>query len=271
MAKSKKAVKRKKKYPPLSIEDKFLYAFSEISGAIILVSLVYFYELIVHVFAFRNSDVLAIQSRWTVMLFVPVTIFWLLLVVNMNISKRPVIGNKKIDYCSPDFKPVFPLIDKRYKNNEKYKAGRKKFIKTTAVCFGVFIVLLSVGIAGGLGRHEFNENGIYTYGILNNNLAQYSYDDVESYSVNAVSKNITRTRGLSHRTYDIIIIVETADGKTFTASYDMARDIYALEKIDNLLEGKNKAVNPVYLAEFEDTHVFSDDEVTSLYKLFEEK
>ncbi len=270
MAKSKKAVKRKRKYPPLSKEDKFLYAFFEISGAILLLVFVYLYELTVHIFAFRNDDVLAIQSRWTVFLFVPVTIFWLLLVVNLNVKKKPIKGNKKIDYYSSDYKFILPLCDKRYKNNEKYKAGRKKFIKIFVVYFCIFMVLLSVGISGCIGRHEFNENGISTYSILNNKLSEYSYDDVESYSVTAASQNITRNRGLSYRTYVINIILEMTDGKTFTVSYDTARDIYALEKIDKLLEGKNKTLNSAYLQEFADTHDFSEDEIRVLYKLFEE-
>ena len=100
-------------------------------------------------------------------------------------------------------------------------------------------------------------------------MADYSYDDVESYSVSASVNNIVRTRGLSHRTYDIDVVLEMPDGKTFTASYDMARNIYALEKIDNLLEGKNKTVNSAYFQDFEDTHELTDDELITLYKLFE--
>lgn len=266
----KKKVKRNKKYPPLSKEDKFLYTLFEISGAFLLLVLVYLYDLFIHLCAFRNADVLAVESRWTVALIVPVTIFSLFLIFKIGSAKKPITGNKKVDYYSSDYKFILPLCDKRYKNNEKYKAGRKKFIKIFVVYFCIFIVLLSVGISGCIGRHEFNENGIITYGILNNKLADYSYDDVESYSVSASVNNIVRTRGLSHRTYDIDVVLEMPDGKTFTASYDIARNIYALEKIDNLLEGKNKTVNSAYLQKFEDTHELTDDELITLYKLFEE-
>ena len=121
---------------------------------------------------------------------------------------------------------------------------------------------------GCFGRHEFNSNGIVTYGIFNNKVAEYSYNDVESYSLNADTYYISGTRGMSYRTYDVNLIVEMANGETFIASYDMARDIYALEKIDNILKDKNKSVNDKYLQEFIDRHDFSDDELRVLYNLF---
>lgn len=161
------------------------------------------------------------------------------------------------------------MFDKRYADNEQYKNGRKKFLRSFIIYFALFIVLLSVGVMGCVGRHEFTDNGIVTYSIFNNKVAEYSYEDVESYSVNAYTYYRSRPRGLSYRTNDIQLVANMYDGTSFIANYDMSRDIYALEKIESLLDGKNKTVNRDYFQEFINSHSFSDDEIESLNKLFD--
>lgn len=274
MAKSKKlkkSVKRKKKYPPLSKQDKFLYACIEILGAIVLLIVVYVYEVLAPVFIFKKSDVLAFEERWTVILLFPAVCVWLIFILKSAYIKIPIIGNKKIDYYNTvNYKFILPLFDKRYKNNENYEKGRKKFFKKFIICFCVFTILLSIGVMGCIGRHEFNANGIVTYSILNNKLAEYSYDDVESYIVSADTYYINRARSLSYRVYDVNLVVKLSNGDSFTASYNMSRDIYALEKIDSQLKDKNKTVNSYHLQAFIGKYEFSDDELKVLYKLFEE-
>ncbi|MEE0964727.1 MAG: hypothetical protein U0L73_11030 [Ruminococcus bromii] len=269
MSKTKKSVKHKKKFPPLSKQDKFLYAFVEISGGIVLLSILSIFEAYYRIFIFKDYDILAVEERYTVILIIPVCLFFLFLILKSTYSKVPIFGNKNVDYFNTaKYKTILPLFDKRYKFSEKYKEYRKKYIKIIIIYFCVFAILLSIGIMGCFGRHEFNSNGIVTYGIFNNKVAEYSYNDVESYSLNADTYYISRTRGMSYRTYDVNLVVEMTNGETFIASYDMARDIYALEKIDNILKDKNKSVNDKYLQEFIDRHDFSDDELRVLYNLF---
>lgn len=267
--KIKKSSKRKKKYPPLSKEDKFLYTLFEVVGAIILFVFVYLFESFTRFWAFKNSEVLAVEARWTVVLLLPVACFWLFIIFKTNYAKIPIIGNKKINYYNDRYKFILPLFDKRYLDNEEYKIGRKKFLRNFIAYFSVFIILLSVGFMGCVGRHEFTENGIVTYNIFNNKVEEYSYDEVESHSVNAFSYYRGRPRGLSYHTYDIHLVANVSDGTSFIASYGMSRDVYALEQLDVLL-GDNKTVNSYYLQEFINSNNFTDDEIKSLYKLFDE-
>ena len=272
MAKSKKknTHRNKKKFPPLSKQDKFIYSCIEVIGAIILFVFVLLFESLTSFIVFRKADVLAYEQRMTVILLAPVMIFWLYLILRITTKKIPITGNKKVDYLKiSEYKGVFPLFDNRYKNNEKYKKGRKEFLKKSIVHFLVFACLVTIGCMGCVGRHEFNENSIATYNILNEKISEYSYDEVESYDVSAVLHNITRTKGLSYRTYDVHLTVTMKNGDSFTASYDTAKDVYALLKIDNLLENKAKTVNSDNLEKFIAKHDFSDDEIRVINKLFE--
>lgn len=273
MAKSKKRKqpgKRKKRYPPLSKQDKIFYTCIEIFEAILLVFLVFGYDVLAPFFVLKKPDVLAFEERLTVFLRFPLIILWLDLIFNCSFTKIPVIGNKKIDYYNTlNHKFILPLFDNRYKNIENYKKGRRKFLKYSIIYFCVFMVFLSISISGCIGRHEFNNNGIVTYSIFNNVLEEYSYDEVESYSVSADTYYISRTKSLSYRTYDISLTVELSNGDSFSARYDRVRDLYSLEKIDNLLNGKRKIVNSLYLQEFINKHDFTVDELKVLRTLFE--
>lgn len=273
MAKSKKggqSVKRRKKYPPLSKQDKILRICIHVLEALILLFSVYGYEIIAPNLIFRNSDVLAFEERWTMFLLAPFVFIWLIFILNYTYTKKPIIGNQKIDYYNTvNHKFILPLFDKRYKNDVNYKNGRKKFFKKMIIYFCIFTILLSIGVMGCIGRHELNSNGIVTYSILNNRIEEYSYDDVESYSVIADRYYHGRSKGLSYHIYDVYLVINLSNGDSFSASYNMARDIYALRKIDDLLKDKIKTVNPYYLQEFINNHEFSDDELKELYKLFD--
>lgn len=270
-SKKKKYKKRKKQFPPLSKQDKFLYNCIEVVGAVILIAFVVMFESLTSFFVFRNTDALAYEPRLTVILFAPVVFFWLYLLIRMTSKKIPIIGNKQIDYYNTtEYKFVLPLFDNRYKNNEKYKKAKKEFLKKVILHVAVFLCLLSIGCMGCVGRTAFNANGITTYSILNNVTKEYSYDDVDSYTVRAVTHYVNRPRGLSYRTYDVHLTVNLKNGESFTASYDTARDVYSLAKIDRLLKDKNKTVNADNLQMFLDKHNFSDEELSLLHKIFEE-
>ncbi len=268
--KKKQQSKRRKKSLPLSKQDKIIYKCIQIFGALVLVFFVYGYEVLSRILIFKNADVLAFESRWTVFLALPLVLTWLIFILNFNSKKIPIIGNQKVDYfITGKYKSVFPLFDKRYKNIESYKEGRKKVLNKVLIWVCVFAVLLSVGVIGCVGRHEFNSNGIATYSVFNNILEEYSYDDVESYSVVANKKYVHRAKSLSYIEPNVTLFVDFSDGKSFSVSYYMTRDIYALEKIDSLLQGKRKTVSSDHLQDFIDRHEFSEDELKVIYKIFE--
>lgn len=270
-SKKKKALKHKKRFPPLSKKDRFLYDCIEVIGGIFLLVFVLLVEALTSCIVFNTTDALAYEQRLTVLLIVPSILFLLYMLLKITCNKIPITGNKKIDYLkTSEYKFILPLFDNRYKDNEKYKQRRKEFLKKSIIYFCVFLVFLTIGCMGCVGRYEFNEYGITAYSILNKKTSEYSYDEVDSYSVSAVTHFGTRPKGLSYRSYDIHLTVIMKTGDSFTASYDTARDVYALEKINNLLKGKNKTVNSDYLREFTDKHELSDDEVKVLYNLFEE-
>ena len=272
MAKHKKNrfVKHKKRYPPLSKQDRLLHICIQIFGALILLFAVYGYEVLAPIFIFKNPDVLAFEERWTMLLIAPFIFTWIIFILGPAYAKIPIFGNKNIDYYNTvNYKFAFPLFDKRYRNNEKCKEARIKFFKRIIIYFIILSVLFFFGVMGCVGRHEFNSDGIATYSIFNNRLDEYSYDAVESYSVSADSYYRSR-RGSSYHVYDVNLVVNLANGDSFSASYGNARNIFALEKIDILLNDKHKTVNTGYLQEFISSQSFTDDELKVLYKLFEE-
>lgn len=274
MAKSKKkkrTAKKYKNYPSLSKADKFLYAALEVVGAIFLFAFLYEYDRIISFFVLRNTNVLSFQERFTIFLMVPFFLFYIFNIIDSQYNKKPIFGNKKIDYYNTSsHKFILPLFDKRYNNIARNSVSRRKeLINLAIVCF-VSIVLFTFGILGCIGRHEFSKDGITTYSIFNNVIEEYSYDEIESYHVDAYYRYHTRTRGLGYTDYDVNLTVRFTDGKNFTASYNTSRDIYALEEIDKILKDKEKTVNPRNLELVINKYNFTDDELKVIYRLFEE-
>lgn len=276
MAKSKKRkiykLKRKKLLPPLSTTDKVIYFLYEVIGAIIILFSGFGWLEILPKIVLKNSEVLAFQNRWTIVLVCPFCLIFLFVILDPFMKKKPIIGNKKVDYYNTlNQQFVLPLFDERYKNIERYKEGRKKFFKKVLVWTTVFVFLFTLEIMGLTGRHEFTDEGITTYSVFNNPVGTYSYDEVESYSITADRFHATRTRGLGYTTYEINLTVCFKDGESFYASNDFSRDIYAIKEIEDNLEGKEKTVDAFYLEEFINRHSFSHDELKVIYELFDMK
>lgn len=265
MAKSKKKrrpAKREKDYPPLSKADKFLYAALEIVGFIFVFAFLYGHEHIIGLFVFRNTDILSFQVRLTLFLMVPFILFYLFSIIDPQATKKPVFGNKKVDYYNTlNHKFILPLFDKRYKNISRYSENRKKQLKKIIILCCISIILFTVGVLGCIGRYEFSRDGITAYSIFNNVTEEYTYDEVESYSVEAYYHHTFRPRGLSYTDSDINLTVRFANGENFTVSYDGSRDVYALEEIDKILKNKNKTVDSDYLQKFISRHDLTDDEL----------
>ena len=274
MAKSKKKrrpAKKYKEYPPLSKVDKFLYSALEVVGAVFAFTFLYKYDSIISFFVLKKADVLSFQERFTIFLMVPFFLFYIFNIIDSQYNKKQIFGNKKIDYYNTSsHKFILPLFDKRYNNIARNSVNRRKeLINLAIVCF-VSIILFTFGILGCIGRHEFSQDGITTYSIFNNVIEEYSYDEIESYHVEAYYRYHTRTRGLGYTDYDVNLTVRFTDGENFTASYNTSRDIYALEEIDKILKDKEKTVNSRNLEPVINKYNFTDDELKVIYRLFEE-
>ncbi len=272
MAESKKKrrpAKRNKDNPPLSKTDKFLYAALEVVGAIFILTFLYEYDSIIGFFVFRNINVLSFQERFTMFLIVPFIFFYLFYILDSQYRKKPIFGNKKVDYYNTlNHKFILPLFDKRYNNIVRNSENRRKQLRNFGIICFVTIVLFTFGILGCFGRHEFNNNGITTYSIFNNVIEEYSYDEVESYEISAV--DIYRYRRIGrYLDSDICLTVNLENGDNYTASYNCARDIFALQEINNFLKDKKKSVNSHDLELFINRHSFTEDELKVIYRLFE--
>ncbi len=272
MAKSKKKRQPVKKgYPPLSKADKFLYAALEVVGAIFIFAFLYEHDNIIGFFVLKSTEVLSFQERFTMFLMVPFIFFYLCYILDSQYSKKPIFGNKKVDYYNTlNHKFILPLFDKRYNNIARYTETRRKILIKFSIWLCVLTLLFTLGILGCIGRHEFSREGITTYSIFNNVINEYSYSEVESYKVEVYYHRSFRSRGLSYTDSDINLTVYFENGDNYTASYNTAQDVYALEEIDKILKGKKKTVDSHLLQNFISRHDLSDDELKVIYRLFEQ-
>lgn len=263
--KKKRPKKRHKPYPPLSKADRTFYNIFHLTSALILlgsiVGYIFFYDKVI----FRNPDILAYADRWTMLMMLGFFFVGGIIVFEIDKKKHPVFGNKKIDYFNTTYyRFTLPLYDKRYQNLENCKKAKKAFYKKTAIYSVVLMILFCIGLLGYTGRHEFDDNGITTYSIFNNPTEEYSYDEVEAYELRATK------RYYKHGFYyEIFLKLNLQNGEEFFIDYDYSRDGKAMIKIKNQLEGKPEIIDDSYLEDFIKNHTLTDDEIKTLYELFE--
>lgn len=268
--KRKKPKKRNKPYPPLSKADRAIYTISEIVSVLIPLGSVAGYIFFADDFIFKNPDVLAYAERWTMLLMLPFVIICGILVFDAERKKLPILGNKRIDYYNTSkHRFILPLFDKRYENISNYQKQRRSVFKKASVWSVVLVVLFCTGLLGYTGRHEFGRDGITTYSIFNNPIAEYSYDEAESYEISAERHYYTGKYSSPRIYYDLYFTINFNNGDSISANYDFTRDAYALKELEALLAGKPKTIDDAYLTEFIERHSLSDDELTIIYELFE--
>ena len=275
MAKSKKKqphkLKRTKPLPPLSKADKIIYFLYEAIGAIIICVSGFGWLDILPEIVLKNPEVLGFQNRGTIVLIMPFLFTFLIVILDPFMKKKPIIGNKKVDYYNTTNQQfALPLFDERYKNISRFKERRKKFFKKVIIWTLVFTFLFSLEVIGLIGRHEFTGEGITTYSVFNNPIGYHSYDEVERYEITTDRQHF-RTRGLGYTKYEIVLTVYLADGEDFYTEYSFSRDIYALAEIEEKLKGKEKTTDTYYLEEFIARQDFNDQELKALYELFDMK
>lgn len=275
MAKSKKKqphkLKRTKPLPPLSKADKIIYFLYEVIGAIVILISGFGWIDLLPKAVLKNPDVLGFQSRGTIVLILPFLFAFLIVILDPYMKKKPIVGNKKVDYYNTTNQQfALPLFDERYKNISRFNERRKKFFKKVLIWTLVFTFLFTLEVIGLIGRHEFTDEGITTCSVFNNPIGYHSYDDVERYEI-TTDRQYFRTRGLGFTKYDVVLTVYLADGEDFYTEYSFSRDIYALAEIEKKLKGKEKTTDNYYLDKFIARQNFNEQELKVLYELFDMK
>ncbi len=274
MAENKKKklhkLKRTKPLPPLSKTDKVIYFLYEAIGAIILLFSGFGWIEILPKVVLKNPGVLGFQNRWTIVLILPFLLTFGVVVLDPFMEKKPIVGNKKVDYYNTlNQQFALPLIDGRYKNISRYKDGRKKFLKKIFIWTVVLTLLFAIEIMGCIGRHEFTDEGITTYSVFNNPIEHYGYDEVESYKISTDRHHVRSVRGPGYTKYEAVLTVYLENGEDFYLDYSFSRDIYALKQIEEKLKGKDKTTDAFYLEDFIARHDFNNQELKALYELFD--
>ncbi len=141
--KKKKYKKRKKQAPPLSTLDKNIYALLLLVLVFFILSIVYLQFTIPQKIAFSNEQVVAFSSGSGYFLSLPVFIYFSMsavILITENILKRkPVFGNKNVNYSDEKYKRVYPIFGKDKK--PKTKPDKTPYGKTFW-CVGLSLTLI---------------------------------------------------------------------------------------------------------------------------------
>ncbi|MGN1442224.1 MAG: hypothetical protein ACI4XE_00140 [Acutalibacteraceae bacterium] len=118
MAKSKprKRKIRNKPYPPLSRIDKQIYTIFSIVLIGAGYGVVYLYAYLLRKLPFTDAGVLACDYNWSVIFALPIFfifIIWLGELYQKTVMcKRPIFGNKNVNYNDTKYEKVTPLFSK---------------------------------------------------------------------------------------------------------------------------------------------------------------
>ena len=273
MAKQKKKKnKHKKGYPPLSKTDKFIATIVPIISVILMYTILLGYEWFSPYLVFKqNSNALAFCETSSFLRIVP---FWIVCFVIFGIiffrstSKKPIFGNKKIDYYNTTFyKFALPPFDKRYTKlfwaKEKI---RNVLIKTTVIALLIIITFI-YGLGGVISRWEITDSRIIKYGADNIIEESYTYDDISSYEVYSTLRSTHGKHATFYSELGLAITLNSEERLCFDLDF-INNGITGLYKLDKLLSGKDKTVVDDRLERYINTHSLSDEELKMLTEIY---
>lgn len=273
MAKQKKKKSNHKKgYPPLSKTDKFITTIVPIVAVIFMYTILLGYEWFSPYFIFRqNSKTLAFCETSSFLRIVP---FWIVCFIVFGViffrstSKKPIFGNKKIDYYNTTFyKFVLPPFDKRYTKLFWTKEKIRNVLIKTIVSLLLVIVTFIYGLGGVISRWEITDSNIMKFGTDNEIEESYAYDDIISYEVYSTLRS---THGKHATFYSELGFAVTLNNEEILC-FDLDSingGITGLYKLDKLLSGKNKTVVDDRLERYINTHSLSDEELKMLTEIY---
>lgn len=273
MAKQKKKKSNHKKgYPPLSKTDKFITTIVPIVAVIFMYTILLGYEWFSPYFIFRqNSKTLAFCETSSILRIVP---FWIVSFIIFGViffrstSKKPILGNKKIDYYNTTFyKFVLPPFDKRYTKQFWTKKKIRNVLIKTIVSLLLVIVTFIYGFGGVISRWEITDSNIIKFGIENEIEESYAYDDIISYEVYSTLRSTHGKHATFYSELGFAVTLNNEERLCFDLD-SINGGITGLYKLDKLLSGKNKTVVDDRLERYINTHSLSDEELKMLTEIY---
>lgn len=240
--KSKK--KKTSRKPPLSLLDKWIYYLLIAASFIGSLLLIFFWDDLRGVIAFRDPSVIAYHGHASALLAILLVLYLeisgLVFFIVQLTNKRPIFGNSKIKYGQlPWDKDCFPLFDSRRKNvtvkpSEKRLRRNMRF----AWCIGLLIVL-AISSFSLCGRDCLRrDNSIISYNMINRQ-TDILYSEKDYSHLTLYATHVSVYRGGSYWKYGITIVM--SDGKEFSFSnrdFDWREDGYKDNCLEKMLEIK---------------------------------
>lgn len=284
LAKQKKKRRNKLQPPPLSKLDTFLY------NTIIFVLVILYFAAFLLCFylyeriAFADNSVVLYTERWTLLLLFPLFFIYIIGVIGFFgeglVRKRPILGNKEIDYFSTTrYEGVRFLFQK---NPRKLNKDEKEFKRISSAFLSVIcVVSLLLGFGALIGRKCLHNNGdIKIYSIVNTVKEEYSIGDTATVIIRC-GKDYIGSRGNSRPM--CYIDIKMSDDEEF--SFLMNNNTLAItdswidvdERLTKMLELKEYyesqgiavSIDGVeYIDQLIEYYEMTDSEKELLYKLF---
>lgn len=270
----KKKNKHKKGYPPLSKADKFVTTIIPIITIIFMYTVLLGYEWFAPYFVFRqNSEDLAFCETSSFLRIVP---FWIVCFILFGInffrltSKKPIFGNKKIDYYNTTFyKFVLPPFDKRYTKQFWTKEKIRKVLIKTIISALLLIVTFVYGFGGFVSRWEITDSKIIKYGTDNEIEESYTYDDIVAYEVYSTLRSTHGKYSTFYSEIGIAVALSNEERLSFDLDF-INGGISGLYKLDKLFSGIDKTIVDDRLDRYIDTHSLSVEELKMLNEIFDQ-
>lgn len=284
MAKHRKKRKNRQQPPPLSTLDTCIYNIAMLTSVILTFLFFIFCFTFPEFISFHDESVVLYSVRWTQFLLLFPLIVSLIIIEEIwgkgFTEKRPIFGNKKINYNSTTQYTNVQFLFKKEKHQKPLTEFEKKwklFSKTSLIVFCIVSLLLGVG--SFFGRNTLHNNGtVKTYSIANTIKSEYKIEDISQVTI----KSGTTSAGRYAIRPACYLDISTHSGKEFSFCMDELRDtpFNASETINELLNlkayYKSQGIDILigeleYVEELIEYYEMNDREKEMLYELFEIK
>lgn len=271
MAKSKpvKRKKRNKPYPPLSLIDKTIYAVLGVAFAVTAYSAIWLFPVLLKLFAFRDSAELAVNYTSPFLGFPLVALLGIFLAVLGGVicaCKRPIVGNKKVDYNNTSkYRSVRPL----YQFKRSVKEKNRRLDRTIKAVVGVLFLLSGLlFMLSFFGRWVITDSAVIKYDCLNREAETYSFSDIEAYSIDSISNSWLSLHYYSEK-QSICLTLKLKSGEEIAFTAEEIRGTEALGKIDTLITAPKTVGSDEHLESYIIDRQLNEEEIKILFRCFD--
>ncbi|MCM1544507.1 MAG: hypothetical protein NC110_04325 [Ruminococcus sp.] len=259
--------KKKKRYPKLSDADQLIY---KGIGVVLLITdaliLWLSFFSVMHK-KFFVPGVMAVTNQELRGLTLPLTFYLLIVGCICLVSKKPIIGNKKINYLKlkAKYHQVMPVFDKRYINRNRIILFCTKVIAFLVVGI-VAVIMFNASVTS---RTEISQSGIDKYSATNVQSAHYEFDDITEYKlyIDTLRYGFLDTPLFKHDA-ELYVSLKFDDGKTLLFNSENFKDVQSLRQTDKLIGNKHKTADSTGLDSFINCRSFTDEEKEIIRELF---